>query len=177
MKIHWHIFGFVLLLVWGCRQDTGERIFEMVFPNIQFELPAGLNPNFQQVFQIPLVPTGIADYLRENQTDTALIRAILPFAARLTSLDGSAFDYDFVEAVSVRICDPGRSNCSDGEEVFYIDNLRGRAGADIRLLPGLRNAKRDLVRSHFRLEVVFVFSYVTPYPVRSRLQMTFEAVK
>lgn len=170
-------FAIFALLIAGCRKDNGERVFEMFYPNITFDIPAGLNASFQQVFEIPLVPTNIDVYLAENGTDTSLIRAISPFSARLTSLEGSAFDYDFVEAISVRICDPARPNCFDGEEVFYIDNLRGRGGQDIRLLPGLRNAKRDLARSHFRLEVVFVFTNTTPYSIRSRLQMSFEAVK
>jgi hypothetical protein len=165
------------VLVFACREDNGVRIFEMFYPNIFFEIPAGLNANFQQVFEIPLVASEIEDYLVANQTDTSLIRAILPFSARLTSLDGSAFDYEFVEAVSVRICDPSRPSCFDGEEVFYIDNLRGRGNQEIRLIPGLRNAKRDLARPFFRLEVVFAFAYPTPYAVRSRLQMSFEALR
>jgi hypothetical protein len=170
-------FSVFALLAAGCRKDNGERLFEMVFPNIVFEIPAGLNANFQQVFEIPVVFTNIDTYLAENGTDTALIRAISPFSARITSLEGSAFDYDFVEAVSIRICPSTRGSCFDGEEVFYIDDLRGRAGQDIRLIPGLRNAKRDLVLPQFRLEVVFLFAYTTPYAVRSRLQMGFEAVK
>lgn len=176
MRILVYFSAFAVILA-GCRKDSGERIFEMIFPNIAFEIPAGLNSNFQQVFEIPLVPTNIDVYLAENGTDTSLVRAITPFSARLTSLEGSAFDYDFVEAISVRICDPARSTCFDGDEVFYIDNLRGRGGQDIRLLPGLRNAKRDLVRKNFRLEVVFLFNSTTPYSVRSRLQMNFEALK
>jgi hypothetical protein len=165
------------ILAFGCQEDNGERIFEMFYPEIFFEIPAGLNSNFQQVFEIPLVATDIEDYLVANQTDTALIRAILPFSARLTSLDGSAFDYEFVEAVSIRICDPVKPSCFDGEEVFYIDNLRGRGRQDIRLIPGLRNARRDLIRPFFRLEVVFAFAFPTPYSVRSRLQLSFEALK
>ncbi len=176
MRMFLYVAAFILLGI-GCRKDSGERIFDMIYPNILFEIPAGLNPNFQQVFEIPVVPTGIDAYLSENQIDTALIRAIVPFSARLTSLDGSAFDYDFVEAVSIRICDPIKPNCFDGEEVFYIDDLRGRGGQEIRLIPGLRNARRDLIRQNFRLEVVFFFAYTTPYSVRSRLQMNFEAVK
>jgi len=168
------IFG---LLVSACRQDNGERVFEMVFPNITFEIPAGLNATFQQVFQIPLVPTNIDTYLAENGTDTALITAIAPFTATLTSLEGVAFDYDFVEGISIRICDPVKPACFDGDEVFYIDNLQGRGGQTIRLIPGLRNAKRDLIRRHFRMEAVFFFAYTTPYSVRSRLQMNFEALK
>ena len=168
------IFG---LLVSACRQDNGERVFEMVFPNITFEIPAGLNATFQQVFLIPLVPTNIDTYLAENGTDTALITAIAPFTATLTSLEGAAFDYDFVEGISIRICDPVKPACFDGDEVFYIDNLQGRGGQTIRLIPGLRNAKRDLIRRHFRMEAVFFFAYTTPYSVRSRLQMNFEALK
>ncbi len=176
MRVVVYFSAFALMTV-GCRKDGGERIFEMLFPNIVFEIPAGLNPNFQQVFELQVVPTSIDAYLSDFQTDTTLIRAILPLSARLTSLDGNAFGYGFMEAVSVRICDPVKPNCFDGDEVFYIDDLRGRAGQEIRLIPGLRNARRDLIRRNFRLEVVFVFNSTTPYSVRSRLQMNFEAVK
>jgi hypothetical protein len=167
----------LFLLMTGCRKDSGERIFEMLFPNITFEIPAGLNASFQQVFELPVVPSNIDAYLTEFSMDTAMIRAILPVSARLSSLDGAPFGYDFVEAISIRICDPAKADCFDGEEVFYIDNLRGRAGQEIRLIPGLRNAKRDLIRQQFRLEVVFYFAYTTPFAVRSRLQLSFEALR
>ncbi len=168
-------FAAIMLLI-SCQKDNRERIFEMFYPNITFELPAGLNAAVPWAFEQESISSNIAAYLRENNADTAIIAGINAVSARITSLD-SGFDYDFVEEVSIRICDEGRKICTPADEVFYIDDLRGRAGQTINLLPSLRNAKRHLTKGRFRLDVVFFFRYSTPYSVSSRLDMTFEAVK
>jgi len=167
-------FGILLLL--GCQRDNRERLFEMVYPDIRFELPAGLSNATPWAFEQQSLSTNINFFLDNNATDTSVIEGILPFSARITSLD-SGFGYDFVEEISVRICEEGRALCTPADEVFYIDDLRGRAGQSIDLLPSLRNAKRNLVRNRYRLEIVFFFRLSTPYSVSSRLDMSFEAVR
>ena len=166
----------LVALFFACQTDNRERLFEMIYPNIAFELPAGLSSVTPWAFEQQSVNSNISFYLSENSTDTSAITAINPFSARITSLD-SGFDFEFVEEVSIRICPEGRQPCTMADEVFYINNLRGRARQRIDLLPSLRNAKRSLSRSRFRLDVVFFFRYATPYSVSSRLDMSFEAVR
>ena len=69
------LLGSVLL---GCRGDNRLTIFEMVFPNITFDLPAGLTGSLPRVFAIDDLRTNYQRYLRDNNTDTALIQGIEP---------------------------------------------------------------------------------------------------
>lgn len=165
----------MLILLVACSKDDRERLFEMTFPAIDFEIPAGLSASLPRVFERDDQPTNINFFLAENNLTEAQIGGILPAFARITALDNQ--DYEFVQEVSVRICDAGSLQCTMADEVFYIDNLQGRAGDVIDLLPSLRNAKRHLIKENFKLEVVFFLRYTSPYSVRSRLDMRFDAVK
>jgi hypothetical protein len=165
----------MLVLLIACNKDDRERLFEMTFPAIDFEIPAGLSPTLPRVFERDDQLTNIGFFLTENNLTEAQIDGILPAFARITALDN--LDYEFVQEVSVRICDAGSLQCTMADEVFYIDNLQGRAGDVIDLLPSLRNAKRHLIKENFKLEVVFFLRYSSPYSVRSRLDMRFDAVK
>lgn len=167
-----------LALVMGaCRQDERERIFDLVYPNIPFELPAGLPSGL-----VPraLVQDGFSSnlryYLDTYQTDTSAIAGIFPFSATIRSLDGS--DLNFFQEISVRICPQGSTSCTQADEVFYIDNLQqSRTGPQIRLLPTLINAKRHFAKDRFKLEVWFFLQYPSPRAIPCRLEMTFEAVR
>lgn len=166
----------VSALSFSCNQEQRERLFEMTYSNIAFDIPAGLSATFPRVFERDEQLTNINFYLNNAQLDTAMILGINPLFARITSLD-NGLDYNFVEEVSVRICPENSTACTIADEVFYIDNLRGRAGSRIDLLPTLRNVKRILTQQRYKLEVLFFFAYSTPYTISSRLDMSFEAVK
>lgn len=172
-KLSIPLFLFFLLL--GCSKGERERLFEMTYPAIDFEIPAGLSPSLPRVFEKDNIPSNIDFFLRQNNLDTSQITRIQPFSARITALDN--LDYDFVQEVSVRICEAGAEQCSRADEVFYIDNLNEREDDVIELLPSLGDAKPELTGEEFKLEVVFFFRFTTPYSVRSRLDMTFEAVR
>lgn len=168
-------FLIITLITISCSRDNGERVFEMLYPNFQFTLPAGLNATTAWAYELRNVSSNLNSYLRENQTDTSAVAAINPVAARISSLDG--LDYKFVEEISVRICSNDKSQCTAADEVFYIDDLRGKAGESIKLLPTLRNVKKLLSQERFRLEVVFFLRNTSPYSVESKLDMSFEAVR
>lgn len=172
-KLCFFISAFCILT--ACNRDDRERVFEIIYPNLQFTLPVGLTAQTAWGYNLRSVPSNLKNYLRENNTDTAVIAAINPYSARITSLDG--FDYNFVEEISVRICSTDKSQCTTADEVFYIDDLRGRAGESVELLPTLRNVEKLLSQDNFRLEMVFFFRNTSTYSVQSKLDMAFEAVK
>lgn len=174
MRVFLVLFAFVAIMS-GCRLDGRERIFEMPYPNFNFEVPAGFAPTRTLVFLFDNINTNMDFFLQQNNTDTSVIYAINPYSARITSLDNQS--YYFVEQVSVRICADDGQECSFSDEVFYVDRLQGRAGTSINLLPSLRNVKPLLSGKRFRMEVVFFLNDFTPYTVSSRLDMTFEAVR
>jgi len=170
------IAGLMLVLLWaGCRKDSRERLFEMVYPNFTFEIPPGFAPTRALVFEFDDINTNFATYLQQSNTDPALIYAINPTYARITSLDDQSLF--FVEQISVRFCTNNGEECSFADEVFYIDDLRGRADEVVDLLPSLRNVKTLMSGQDFRMEIVFFLNDFTPYSNFCRLDMTFEAVK
>jgi hypothetical protein len=167
----------LLILSAACVRDSRERLFELVYPDVRFEIPAGLVASLPWAFERRSMPTNIGFFLQQNKVDTAVISVISPVSARIISLDGANFGYEFVEQVSVLICAEGPQPCTLADEVFYIDDLRGRARERIDLLPTLRNARRNLIQERFKVEVIFFFRTSTPYSVSSRMDMQFEALR
>jgi hypothetical protein len=160
----------------ACSRESRERLFEVVYPNIAFTLPAGLSTQTGWGFNQKDVASNFRNLVQANNTDTSVIKGVYPFSARITSLDG--FDYNFVEGVSILICSNEKSRCSTiSDEMFYIEDLRGRAREQIELLPTERNIEKLLSEERFRLEVIFYFRNTTPYAVDSRLDMVFEAAR
>lgn len=169
-------FTMLALLIIACSRDSRERLFEVVYPNILFNLPAGLSSNITWGYSRSDLPSNFRNVVKGNNSDTAVIAGVFPYSARITSLDG--LDYDFVEEVSILMCSNEKSQCSSiSDEVFYIDNLRGRAKEDLELLPTPRNIEKLLSEEQYRLEIIFYFRNSTPYLVESRLDMLFEAAK
>jgi len=169
-------FLIVIISFLNCSRESRERIFEVVYPNIQFNLPAGLSGLTPWGYALADVSSNFRNLVKVNNSDTSVIAGVLPYSARISSLDG--LDYDFVEGVSILMCSNDKAQCSlISDEVFYIDDLRGRANEQIELLPTLKNVEKLLSEERFRLEVVFFFRNSTPYTVESRLDMVFEAVR
>ena len=147
----------------------------MFYPNFQFEVIAGGSAFLPRVSDWKNVQTNIDFFVNEANSDTALIKSINPFSARITSRDGGR--YEFLREVSVRICEANTNQCTPADEVFYIDNLQNRAGEQIDLLPTLRNVKKQLTEETYRLEIVFFLDYPSQFNIESQLDMTFQAVK
>ncbi len=173
IKNYWLIFPAALLMI-TCQRDTGQRLFEMVYPNTQFTIPAGLSASLPRAFE-QRVSSNIDFYLSENLVDTVSIRAINPYSATMRSLDNE--DYDYIREISVRVCPDGPEPCTLADEVFYIDNIVNRAGREVRLLPTLKNARPILLEPRFKLEILFYFAYTTPYAVDSQFDMVFEVIE
>ncbi len=170
------IFLLSLLLMVACSDDDRERLFDMPYPDIQFEIPAGLSATLPRVFERDNLATNIEFFLQDNDLETEMITAINPVAAQITAIDN--INYNFVREISVRICDAGSEACGPADEVFFIDRLdEEQVGRVVELLPSLRSAKRNLIQERFKLEVVFFFTNTTPFVVESRLDMRFEAVR
>ncbi len=166
-----------ILLATGCREKPRDRIFQMIYPNLTFEIPPGVGSSLSLVFEFPLLATNFDDYLQENGIDESLIEGIYPVSATISSLDGG--EYFYVQEAEVRVCSVGEDCRPELDGVFYIDNLNGRAKREINFLPGLQNVRSLMSGSEFRLEVVLKLRLgeVTPYSVDSKLDLSFEAVR
>lgn len=170
------IWGMLVLLLSTCRQDNRQTLFEMIYPNIVFEMPAGLTGSLPRVFEQNGLRTNFRAYLNEFNVDTALITGIEPISATLAALTDERFD--FLREVSIRICDAESASCNVAEEVFYLDNIQNqRVGSELRLLPTLINAERVLTQERFKLEVWFYFFGVSPSTIPIKLDLRFDAVQ
>ena len=173
IKKYWTILPLLLLML-TCKRDTGQRLFQMVYPNTRFVIPAGLSATLPRVFE-ERVSSNIDFYLGENMVDSTRIIAINPYSATLRSLDNE--DFDYIGEISVRVCPDEQGPCTIADEVFYIDNIVNRAGREVRLLPTLKNARKILLKPRFKLEILFFFAFTTPYSVDSQFDMVFEVVE
>lgn len=175
-------FALIILsavLMMTCGRDNRNRLFEMIYPNIQFEIPAGLpGGQLPQALVLDDQPTRYDFFLQQNNVSDARVSAISPATATLSSIDN--LGWEFIFAISVRMCPVGSDFCTNVDEVFYLtyeDILDQRGRSDLRLIPSLINAKRILAEERFKLEVWFNFDFTTPARVDARLDMTFDAVE
>lgn len=165
-----------LMLLTTCRQDNRQKLFEMIYPNILFDMPAGLTGSLPRVFEMNGMRTNFRAYLNEFSVDTALITGIEPISATLRALTDERFD--FLREVSIRICEAESASCNIAEEVFYLDNIQNqRIGSELRLLPTLINAERVLTQERFKLEVWFYFFGVSPSSIPIKMDLRFDAVQ
>lgn len=179
MKIlYYRIFTVLLLvgLVLGCRNDRRRTLFEMIYPNILFEIPAGLGGGLPRVFELEDLRTNFREYLQTNNTDTSFVAGIEPVSANLIALDGERFD--FLREVSIRICKNTAEPCNMTDEVFYLDRIQEtRIGNELRLLPTLIDAERILAGDRFKLEVWFYLFGTTPATIPIRMDLRFDALR
>ena len=148
----------------------------MVYPNILFDIPAGLTGSLPRVFTLEDLRTNYRDYLQTNNTDTSLIRGIEPISATLVALDGQPFD--FLQEVSVRICANSDAPCTASDEVFYLDRIQSeRYTSELRLLPTLIDAERILSQERFKMEVFFFLFGVSPSTIPAKLDLRFDALQ
>ncbi len=173
MRIY-YLLGFFLLSMIACRQDNRTPLFDLFYPNLRFTIQAGENPLLPGAYVRQGISTNISNLLQEFGTDTMSIGEISALEARIVSLNG--LEYDFLSAISVRICEDGPEPCIQADEVFYLDRLQEfREDEVLQLLPGLRNARRVLIKEDFRLEIVVFFAFSPPANYESQLNMTFRA--
>lgn len=167
----------ITALLFACKRDERQRVFEMNYPNITFTIPAGLAPGvIPKTLVLDDFSSNLRYYLETYKTDTSALAAIQPFSAQISALDFS--DLDFINEISVRMCPQGSASCTRAEEIFYIDRLGlERVGPQIKLLPTLIDAKRLLAKDRFKLEIWFYLYRVSPQTIPCRLEMSFEAVR
>lgn len=179
MKLPFTRYFSLLLLVAilsTCRADNRRTLFEMVFPNLTFEMPAGLTGTLPRVFTFDDLRTNYQSYITQFNIDTSLITGIEPITATLEALSNERFD--FLLEVSIRICPETSASCNAAEEVFYLDNIPSqRVGSELRLLPSLPNAQRVLSRDRFKLEIWFSFFGVSPSSIPIKLDLRFDAIQ
>lgn len=163
------------LLATGCRTDRGERLFEIFYEPIQFQLPAGLAfPNSWVLQQIP-VDSRYAEFLDNTNTSPDEVTAVGGAMARLIALDGN--DFSGLSSVALRFCAVSEPACTEADEVFFLGDLFGRRQTTLRLNPGLRNIESLVASGEFQMELIVTPAVSTQTNISCRLEYSLEAVR
>ena len=132
------IYLIVILLVFSCQEDQGERLFELNYPSQRMNINRVLNTIESHFFIIGPLPNTLPSMLQNSSATIEDINRVEPFFATLTSEDG--FELAFIQEISVRICNPEDPSRCD-LEIFYLDNIPFNTGSRVELLPSLANLK------------------------------------
>lgn len=165
----------LLLLFFGCPNDRGEQLFELIYEPIDFTLPAG-QPAFQSfVFAREAVPTRYDFILQNNNIAPDEVDEVSGLFARITSLDGQ--DFAQLRGVELRLCPVNQDlGCNQFDILFSVDDLFRRRDLIINLNPGLRNFKELFQNEFVRLELVFTSGETTTQSIDCRLEWSVRGV-
>ena len=168
------LFFSILLTAFSCKSDRRLVSFFMYYPNISLNIPSGLSGILPRVYALDMVPSNIKNFLPAG-LDTALITRIEPISARLITLE-ERIPFYWLRELSIRICQDKSQSCQASEEVFYQNELALRKPAiEIDLFPTLINARKNLIRNSFKLEIWFYLQDITPQVIPAKLEMQFAA--
>lgn len=139
-----------LLFFAGCGGDDDLIGIQMPY-RYQFDVPAGLNPLNTHFFRRSGIVTNASALLGASEIDR-----IIPYTARLTSLDN--VDFGFVREIEVRVIDPDNPNLEI--PVFYREELPQNTGRTINLI-AVQTDISDILKKPFIDVIVEVRLYST----------------
>lgn len=164
-----------VLLAFGCRNDTGETLFQITYPPRDFSLPAGWPP-----FQSLVIPLGDMNSQYESALNGANVSRdqvdeVSGLFARVSSLSGE--DFRQLRKVDLRICPVEQQNgCTEFDILFSLGDLYNRRDVILNLNPGLRNFKELVETGNFQAELVFNFAEISSQSIDFRLEWAIRGV-
>ena len=163
-----YLFFPLLLLLFGCPQDRGETLFEIIYEPINFTLTPG-QPSFQSfVIARPNLPTRFAATLQGNSVSLDQLDEISGLFARVSSLSGE--DFSQLRSIDLRVCPVEENNCTEFDVLFSVNDLYRRRDINVNLNPGLRNFREVFEEELVRFELVFVSGETTTQSIDCRLE-------
>jgi len=168
----------IVLFSSACRKEQRDVLFEMTYPNLEFEVIPGISGSQALVFSYPAIDTKINSFLTQNNATLEDIGSIQPLRARIETTDGRSLY--FLQRAEIRVCNTDSSDCQPlFDQAFDASDLNGSVSTSLDLIPGLK-ARTDLLTSdYFKLEIILYLNIgtVTPYNVKGRANVTFAALK
>ena len=170
-----YFFFALLLLLFGCPQDRGETLFEIIYEPIDTTLPPG-QPSFQTfVVSRPVLPTRFLSTLQNNNVSLDQIDEVSGLFARITSLSGE--DFSELRSIDLRVCPVDQvGGCTDFDVLFSVDDLFRRRDIVVNLNPGLRNFLPVFAEENVQLEIVFVSGRTTTQSIDFRVEWSVRGV-
>ncbi len=154
-----------ILLLAGCGPDDDLIGIQMPY-RYQFDVPAGLNPLNTHFFERSGILTNASSLIGNDE-----VNRIIPYRARLTSLDN--IDFSFIREIEVRVKDPD----NPGLEIpaFYREELPFNTGRSIDLIATQANITDILSQPFIDVVVEFKLYSTTGQTFETDLQLTFLA--
>lgn len=162
-----------------CTEDDLNVVFKMEYPNLQINIPAGLNTVDSHFFILRDIPTNKSFFF--GNIDENSITEITPSAARLDAIQNFA-DYAFIEEVVIRVCEDNNIFTKEDvnnrcrREIFFRDAIPFNTGSQIAFIPNGNNLKSVLTGDTFTLVLVLrrLRSFAST-DIPSRLELQFDA--
>lgn len=159
-----------LLCCFGCnRNPDGDRLFEVIYPVTEFDIPAGQARFRSFVVAQPVVQTRFTDEMARAGVTAEDIDLVGGLRARVISLTGD--DFSEYERVELRVCPVGQENgCSQFDLLFSVDDLFRRRQLTVDLNPGLKNHRELFLGDRMRVELIFTAGDISSVALQARLE-------
>ncbi|CAN5612032.1 hypothetical protein BH23THE1_BH23THE1_11350 [soil metagenome] len=169
----WYLRFFVLVAMIGlgsCKKDNSGNRFDMIYPELYFTIPAGLNPFLIHFIEIRNIPLNKAFYFNQNNVQDPSSTRIQPRSARITSIFGDV-DFEFIERISVLVS--STENPNQYVEAYYRDPVPLNAGNFLDLIPTLLDLQQIITTDSLNVRIRMQLRSPSPVFVESRLDYTF----
>jgi hypothetical protein len=167
------LFLFSLLLITSCKKDQDEILFPFPLQDIEFSIPPTASPFQVHYFNLENVVTNQEGLFSSNNIDANSDVRIVPLESSLNVLVGN-IDYDFIEQMSIRICDAGDVSENCGTEIFWRQPVPLNVGNILDLIPSDIDVKRYLTQEKVNIQVKLeLLRQNPPQFVETRLLLDF----
>jgi len=170
LRLSYVIALLVLMASLSCRKDTDRVRFDMLYPEVYFTIPAGLNPFLIHYIELRDLPLNRAFYFNLNEVKDSASVKILPRNARISSFLGDV-DFDFIDRISILVASADKPD--QFFELFYRDQIPLNTGPFLDLVPTLLDLQQIASSDRIHLRIRMQLRAPTPVFVESRLDYAF----
>lgn len=166
--------GLIGILLPSCGDNEPQLLFQIPFRNVDFEIPPTLSVIQVHYFNIDNVPTDGMALFDANNVAESEATAIFPSRARMQTIF-TAEEYDFIEQMSVRICEAGDLSENCGKEIFWRQPVPQNAADFVDLIPSELDVKEFLLLDEVNIQVKLErLRRNPPQFIETRLEMDFD---
>lgn len=163
----------ILSIISGCKNDEESILFTLPIRNINFEIPAGINPIKSHYFVINDVPTFFDDLMKSNHVNIEDVASIIPVSAKLIQ-PFTDVDYDFAYEVAIKLCD-NQDDEDCNHEIFWRKPVPEDIGSQLDIVPNEINMKEILSKDKIKIQIVFLQMRTTTTEFfNNQLELNFE---
>ncbi|MEM1320118.1 MAG: hypothetical protein AAGG75_07650 [Bacteroidota bacterium] len=154
------------LFLSNCGKDE-VFLFEVPY-EIQFTIPAGLNPFETHIFETTMIATRLDSLLVFNGLPWEEVESIKPRSASINTIFANS-SYDFIRETSIEVFD-ANDPVRVWREVFYREEVPFNTGNRLDYLASLEDVKDFMDDGVFNIRVRLLLREIPPEFIETRLQ-------